>query len=640
MFQWGGQEDTLFYNAVPDGEGAQSAYQPYDVVLHISQDMGKSTVKKYPRTPGFVYDSGGDVLYVGMFQDASVDHFSLWVSRDEGRHLTRCIFGDEELNERSYVILPNNEGASFINVQEDDDRWGTLFTSDSADGTYVRALLRNKRNSRAADFERVAGIDGVYIANFYDLPLEADLPESEQPLPEDVNHMIKTVLTVDQGSEFFSLPVPSNVVCKEDHCSLHLFGNTQSSYGRVYSRDNAVGIVLATGNTGEFQLTREDAVDTFLSRDAGVSWEMILEGEYAYEIGDHGALLVAVSREYEVQSILYSWDEGKNWSECGFSDLMLDATNVIVEPTATSQKFIIYGTRTTTEGGIRGAMVHVDFTGLHERQCVGADKPGTDGSDYELWVPSFAGECILGQRTAYVRRARDAECYNGLEYETRHTLSRCPCTIDDYICDEACFEERIDISGTKECYNVCAGTKQDPTVKPEDCDDTWESHSGYRLVAEDQCDPEAGLFLLPVTVPCKEKSSGGGGGGSVAVIVIIVVVLLALFVLVALVGGAAYLFMTNEDFREKVEPFLDNFKLAGARGGPSYSMVSEDMAEDFADYEEDGGIGIVDDEPEAEPVEAFGASVAARQQLSGLPEIQEDGDTPSLDGPSNSLLDL
>lgn len=32
-------------------------------------------------------------------------------------------------------------------------------------------------------------------------------------------------------------------------------------------------------------------------------------------------------------------------------------------------------------------MITLDFTGLHEPQCKGVEKPGTDGSDFEIWTP-------------------------------------------------------------------------------------------------------------------------------------------------------------------------------------------------------------------------------------------------------------
>ena len=47
-------------------------------------------------------------------------------------------------------------------------------------------------------------------------------------------------------------------------------------------------------------------------------------------------------------------------------------------------------------------MVTLDFSGLHEPKCKGADKPGKDESDFELWSPHDDGrhgsnnKCFLG----------------------------------------------------------------------------------------------------------------------------------------------------------------------------------------------------------------------------------------------------
>jgi hypothetical protein len=47
-------------------------------------------------------------------------------------------------------------------------------------------------------------------------------------------------------------------------------------------------------------------------------------------------------------------------------------------------------------------MITLDFAGLHEPKCKGVDKPGGDGSDFELWSPHDDGrhgssdKCFLG----------------------------------------------------------------------------------------------------------------------------------------------------------------------------------------------------------------------------------------------------
>jgi len=49
---------------------------------------------------------------------------------------------------------------------------------------------------------------------------------------------------------------------------------------------------MATGNVGDFLSFRADEVNTYLSRDAGLSWFEVKKGSYIYELGDHGGLII------------------------------------------------------------------------------------------------------------------------------------------------------------------------------------------------------------------------------------------------------------------------------------------------------------------------------------------------------------
>jgi hypothetical protein len=71
---------------------------------------------------------------------------------------------------------------------------------------------------------------------------------------------------------------------------------------------------------------------------------------------------------------------------------------------------------------------------------VGVDAPNTPNSDYETWVPADGTLCILGERTEYVRRKRDRECYNGLSYESKRFVATCACTPEDFIWYVDCSE--------------------------------------------------------------------------------------------------------------------------------------------------------------------------------------------------------
>ena len=108
---------------------------------------------------------------------------------------------------------------------------------------------------------------------------------------------------------------------------MQLFGMLEFGYGRFYSVPGAIGIMLSTGKfmqyhyqfmnldpkTGNVGTSLEihfDQVNTYLSRDAGLTWSEIKKGSYVYEIGDLGALLVFADITQTTDTLLYTWNEG------------------------------------------------------------------------------------------------------------------------------------------------------------------------------------------------------------------------------------------------------------------------------------------------------------------------------------------
>jgi len=75
-------------------------------------------------------------------------------------------------------------------------------------------------------------------------------------------------------------------------CSLHLNLGSSRSFGPLYSNDNSVGLIIATGNVGKYLAKRVDQINTYLSRDSGLTWFEVLRGSSIYEIGDHGGIIV------------------------------------------------------------------------------------------------------------------------------------------------------------------------------------------------------------------------------------------------------------------------------------------------------------------------------------------------------------
>lgn len=147
---------------------------------------------------------------------------------------------------------------------------------------------------------------------------------------------------------------------------------------------------MAIGNIGYQLETRlNDRVNTYLSRDGGLNWQEVKKGSYIYEIGDHGGLIVMARHDQPTREVIYSFNEGKSWHILEVSSEPFDITNIIIEPMSVSQEFVIYGTSPSSSGEqtSKGIVLTIDFKGLHEPQCKGADRPGDSDSDYELWTP-------------------------------------------------------------------------------------------------------------------------------------------------------------------------------------------------------------------------------------------------------------
>lgn len=69
---------------------------------------------------------------------------------------------------------------------------------------------------------------------------------------------------------------------------------------------------MGVGSIGDFLLPYEEC-DTFLSTDAGVTWQMIKKDAHKYEFGDQGSVLVVVNDEDGIDFVSYSLDMGKTW---------------------------------------------------------------------------------------------------------------------------------------------------------------------------------------------------------------------------------------------------------------------------------------------------------------------------------------
>ncbi|KAL4482775.1 hypothetical protein ABPG72_022335 [Tetrahymena utriculariae] len=447
----------------------------------------------------------------------------------------------EDIHQHSFTILDTKEGQVFLNINHlgANSPMGNIYQSDSTGTRFSLSLEDNVRGRDGqCDFESVNGVEGIFISNIFapskklkgikqmlqsknpdtsdeDIPTEntrkkGQAQNSEDVLKESLKSLrdsMVTRITFDKGGMWSLLRAPAkDSIAKQigcdlnKKCSLHLHSvSSQLSFGPAYSSENSLGLIIATGNTGQFLSHKAGSVNTYLSRDGGLVWEEIRKGSHIYEVADHGSIIVMATDQEPTKNIIFSWDEGRTWNTKQISDTPVMISNIITEPGNTSDKFLVYGS-VEGDSDISGIIVLLDFASLHPRDCSGYENPDTSDSDYEYWTPHNPSEfCLLGREVKYVRRKRDAACFNPETFERSYVVRKCECTELDWECDVG-FARAKDEG--KERTGPCVPI-QDYKVDnnpPETCSGSYQVTQGYRRIAGNQC--IGGIDHSPIQYPC------------------------------------------------------------------------------------------------------------------------------------------
>ncbi|EMC93590.1 hypothetical protein BAUCODRAFT_26843 [Baudoinia panamericana UAMH 10762] len=407
-------------------------------------------------------------------------------------------------HQQAYTVLDSSTHAVFLHVtvnNHEDSEYGSIIKSNSNGTSYVLAVNEVNRNGPGyVDFEKMLGLEGVAVINRVANAEDVDAGSSKK---------LKTYITHNDGADWALITRPVDppkgkpFECKgtSDKCSLHLHGYTERSDPRdTFSSPSAVGLMIATGNVGEYLISKKDA-DTFATRDGGLTWTQILPGTWMWEYGDQGSIVVIVQEGEPTTQVMYSLDEGITWYPYEFSDTAMTVEDLTTVPSDTSRNFILWGR-------IRGDLttINIDFSGLEERSrmCVLDEQdPNNSQSDYYLWEPKHPlsdDNCLFGHVAQYHRKKRDSKCYNGREIQHLHNIAKnCTCTRRDFECDYN-YEKQSDGScrlvpglPPPDAAAIC---KTDKNIKE------YYDVTGYRRIPLTTCEGGQELDYTARTRPC------------------------------------------------------------------------------------------------------------------------------------------
>lgn len=424
----------------------------------------------------------------------------------DGQHFAPAHFphGVDVDHQVGYTVLDSSTHSVFLHVTMNNNKgleYGTIIKSNSNGTSYVQSLPGVDRDGIGyVDFEKTFGLEGVamvnVVANYQSKTYEKD------------GKKLKTMITHNDGGEWnYILPPPQDAEkkdfsCKIDvknleKCSLNIHGYTErKDKSHTYSSSSAIGLMLATGNVGQYL---DKGSDTFMTNDGGISWMSVKKGKYMWEYGDKGSIVVIVNEEAPTKVVHYTLDEGKTWEDYEFSEKEVMIDDMTTVPSDNARNFLLW----SSDGG-KVVTFNLDFTGLTSEQCKEDKDP--EKSDYYLWSPQHPNQndnCLFGHVSEYRRKKPERKCFNGVvDQELSNIKSNCSCTRRDFECD---FNYERQGDGSCALVNGLAKPDHSLICKVEPDREEYFEPTAYRRIPITTCQGGAEMDKGSVALPCPGK---------------------------------------------------------------------------------------------------------------------------------------
>lgn len=417
-----------------------------------------AVVKGYLLVATSSFQSDEMALYVS--DDTLKWHRAVFPTSDNHDH-------SHQINQEAYTVLESTNYSIQIDVMTSSpsNPMGVLFTSNSNGTYFTENVPYTNRNSKGhVDFEKVHGIQGIFIVNVVENGADVDKKGADK--------VVVTQISFDDGRTFESIKAGGD--------RIHLHSVTElDNVGRVFTSP-APGIVMGNGNTGKALGKFQDA-NLYISDDAGMTWKEALKGPHKYEFGDQGSVLVAVkdskheSKRDDVSEFSYSLDHGEHWESVDLPDkLTIEPAILTTTQDSTSLKFLLIGKKDKAFH-----IIAIDFGALDLRTC--------EDKDLEDWHARVDDDgkptCIMGHKQTYRRRKKSADCFIKSDFKDPVASTEdCECSDADFECD---YNFRRDPDDNKVCKKV--GPLPAPDGACKDKSDTFKGSSGWRLIPGNTC---------------------------------------------------------------------------------------------------------------------------------------------------------
>ncbi|KAI0071571.1 Oligoxyloglucan reducing end-specific cellobiohydrolase [Panus rudis PR-1116 ss-1] len=483
--------NQILCESYKEKEGNQLFFQMNNPLQLVSgTDFFNKRTVLFEHVVGFAKFS--EYLLVAEYQPAQ-QSLDLQVSLDGRRFATGQFPPTMRLEQHAYTILESSTKSVFLHVTVSEPPapwWGNILKSNS-NGTYYGLSIDavNRNDKGFVDFEKMIGLDGIALINVVGNVHEAPLTGRKE---------LQTRITHNDGGTWKPLVPPkvdslgNKYPCDKTSCALQIHGYTERYDARAtYSTPSVPGLLMAVGNVGE-HLAPYTESDTFLSRDAGFTWEEVHKDAHLWEFGDSGSILVMANDEVATDHVLFSTDEGLNWREYKFTNDKIRVKSIVTVPSDTSRRFILFGYYPRNPDA--AVAVHIDFSSLVRRKCV-LDITDSANDDFELWSPSEEREerCLFGRRTLYHRRKREANCVVGDQKKLQDKIvENCACIKSDFECE---FNFQRNSEG--ECVPVPGTEPLPPDDSCRNGEEYWYERTPYRKIPYSSCEGGLTLHLGP-----------------------------------------------------------------------------------------------------------------------------------------------